>query len=149
MTPVTGAFENLYQILGVAAMVVGYGFAVAFGSRTQKVAGALQLMEAFGIAWLTTLATPGDPLYLMDAKSILVLIAYCVMCYRWPDRWLVLMTGLQGFAVLLHISDWLDVSLPRSVNGLLLNATGWGMLLILTTATAIHVVNRLDRRAAE
>ena len=146
MTPVTGTFADLYHILGTGAVIAVVGAALAFGSAHQRLAGVVQLIDMFGIAAVVALAHSEDRLYLVDAKAILILIAYGLMCFRWPDRWLILLTGLQGFAVLLHLSDWLDVSLPRSVNGLFLNVTGWAMLLVLGTATAIHVMNRLDRR---
>lgn len=146
MTPVAIAFDNLHVILGAGAVIAVCGAAVALGSLPQKLMGVLQLLETFGIVWLTAGVAPEDRLYLVDAKSIVVLIAYGAMCYRWPDRGLILMTGLQGFAVILHVSDWLDVSLPRSINGLLLNSTGWGMLFVLGTATALHVVHRIDSR---
>lgn len=145
MTPVTGTFSNLHVILGTAAVLVVCGAAVAFGSTRLRLVGLLQAAEHFGIILLAAGASPGDRLLLVDAKSFVVLLVYGVMCFRWPDRWVILLTGLQGFAVLLHLSDLLDVSLPRSVNGLFLNVTGWGMLLVLATATAIHVLNRFDR----
>jgi len=148
MTPVTGAFSNLHVILSMAAALVVFGAAVAFGSTRLRLVALLQAAENFGIILLAAGASPSDRLLLMDVKSFVVLLAYGVMCFRWPDRWLILMTGLQGFAFLLHLSDVLDVSLPRSVNGLFLNAIGWGMLLVLATATAIHVVNRLDKSRA-
>lgn len=148
MTPVAVVFDNLYVILGTAAVIAVSGAAIAFGSTRLRLVGLLQIAENFGIIFLAASASAGDRLLLMDAKSFVVLLAYGVMCFRWPDRWVILLTGLQGFAVLLHVSDMFDVSLPRSVNGLFLNVIGWAMLLVLGTATAIHIANRFDRSRA-
>ncbi|WP_428151701.1 hypothetical protein [Brevundimonas sp.] len=148
MTPAPGDYDNLYVFLGTGAVLVVCGAAVLFGSMRQRLAGLLQAADVFGILLLAAGVQPDDRLYLMDLKALLVLVVYGVMCFRWPDRWVILLTGLQGFAVLLHVSDLLDVSLPRSVNGLFLNAIGWAMLLVLATSTAVHVLNRFDRRDA-
>lgn len=145
MTPVTGAFSNLYVILGMGAAVLVWGAAVVFGTPRLRLVGLLQAVESFGIILLAAGAAPGDHLFLLDAKSFVVLAVYGVMCFRWPDRWMIVMTGLQGFAVLIHLSDMLDMSLPRSVNGLFLNVTGWAMLLVLAAATAAHAMRRFDR----
>ncbi|WP_298162098.1 hypothetical protein [Brevundimonas sp.] len=141
----TSAFDNLHVIIGTGAVVIVAGAALAFGSARLRLVGLLQVTEMICSTLLDAGASPDDRLLLMDVKSFVVLVVYGVMCFRWPDRWVVLLTGLQGFAVLIHLSDLLDLSLPRSVNGLFLNVTGWGMLLVIATATAIHIMNRFDR----
>lgn len=138
---------NLLVILGTGLLVVVCGAAVAFGSTQLRLFALLLAAEHFGTILLVAGTSPDDRLLLMDAKSFVVLLVYGVICFRWPDRWVILLTGLQGFAVLIHLSDLMDLSLPRSVNGLFLNLIGWGMLLVLATVTAIHIMSRFDRPA--
>lgn len=140
MQQLLAAVDQLYEIFATGAVLVVCGLALACRDNHVRLAGVLQLADAFAIAMVASLLDPHDRHYLMDAKAFLVLAAYAAMTFRWPDRWLIVLTGLQGFAVLLHFSDWMDAAISWPVNRLLLNVTGWSMVLVLGAVAAIRLL---------
>lgn len=140
MQQLLAAVDQLYEILATGAVLLVCGLAFACRDHRVRLAGVLQLADAFAIAMVASLIDPNDRLHLMDAKAFLVLAAYAGMTFRWPDRWLIVLTGLQGFAVLLHFSDLLDTAISWPVNRLLLNLTGWLMVLVLGAVATIRLL---------
>lgn len=136
---VLSAFDHLYEIIGLAAVVLACGLAFA-GRIQERLAAGLLLLDVFSIALLAWVI-PLDPrLPVMELKAMLILAGYAAMTVRYSDRWIIALCGLQGFAVLLHLSHLLDVSIPRSVNGLMLNLTGWAMIITLVGAALARLV---------
>lgn len=142
------AIDQLYEILAVGSVILVSALALTVGRGPERIAGAVVLIEAFGFVLLTGLLDQGDRVVLVHAKAVLVLGVYIVMVLRWPHRWLVLLTGLQAFAVLIHLVVWIDRSIVIYANSLLLNATGWLMLLVLAVTTVGNAINRWDARVA-
>lgn len=137
------AIDELHEILAVGCVVLVSLLALVLGRGPERVAGLVLLVDAFGLALLGGLLHQEDRVGIVHAKAVLVLGAYVLMVFRWPQRWLVLLAGLQAFAVLLHLAVWIDRSIIIFANALLLNATGWAMLGVLAATT---VGNALQRR---
>ena len=134
------AVNDLHEIIGNFAVLGMAALAIGLGGPRHKIAGAILLLESFSIAILSSLTEGATRLLLQDGKAILVLLAFGIMTVRWPDRWLILLTGLQAFAVMLLLAVWIDPSIVVPVNGLLLNITGWMMLAVLLAATVAHIL---------
>ncbi len=134
------AVNDLHEIIGYATVLMVIGLAIGLGGPRHKIAGAILLMESFSILLLSSLLEGYTRLVLQDGKAIVVLLAFSVMTVRWPDRWLIVLTGLQAFAVMLRLAVWIDPSIVVPVNGLLLNITGWMMLAVLAAATIAHIL---------
>ncbi|WP_332659066.1 hypothetical protein [Brevundimonas sp.] len=141
------AIDELHEILAVGSVVLVSALALILGRGPERAAGLVLLIDAFGLVLLAGLLDQGDRVVLVHAKAVLVLGAYVVMTIRWHHRWLVLLAGLQAFAVLLHLVAWIDRSIVIFANALLLNATGWLMLLVLAVATVGNAFRRRDVRA--
>lgn len=146
MQDLLAAIDHLYEIAAIAAVLLVCGVALVFGDKPIRLAGTVQLADVFVIATVSTLFDPRDELGLMHGKSLIVLLAYVVLMFLWRDRYLVVLTGLQGFAVLVHFSDLIDPSVQWPINRLLLNLTGWSMLGVLAIAAGAHLLDRLDAR---
>ena len=58
----------------------------------------------------------------------------------------ILMMALQGCALLLHLSSWLDASLLARSNALLRNGIGWLMMILLASASIGKAIQRHDAR---
>lgn len=86
--------------------------------------------------------------WMVQVRAIIVFIAYGFAVLRWPDRWLVILAGLQGFAVILHLSTLLDEAILMPTTSLLLNVTGWSMLIILASASVAQVFQGSDAKRA-
>lgn len=142
------AIDHLYEIAAIAAVLVVCGTALAFGDKRLRLAGLVQLSDVFVIAAVSTVLDPNDQLGLLHYKALLVLFVYIFMTLRWSDRYLIILAGLQGFAVLIHFSDLIDPGVQWPVNRLLLNLTGWSMLAVLAIALGSRVIRHLDRRQA-
>ena len=134
------AVNDLHEIIGNAAVMAVATLAIGLGGPRHKIAGAILLIESFSIVVLSSLLEGATRLVLQDGKAIVVLLAFGMMTVRWPDRWLILLTGLQAFAVMLRLAVWIDPSIVVPVNGLLLNITGWMMLAVLAAATIAHIL---------
>lgn len=129
------AIDELHEIIAVGAVLAVCALAIGLGTLQQKLAGVVQFVDAFGLAIFSALLARPDRVFAIDGKALFVLAAYCALTIRWRDRLLIVLTGLQAFAVMLHLSVWLDNSILAPVNGLLLNITGWTMLAVLAVAT--------------
>ncbi len=137
--------NDLHEIIGAVSVLFVCGLAIAFGGRPHRLASLVLLIEFFGAMALSPVLALLP--HSLDIKAALVLIAYAVLTVRWPDRWLILLTGLQGFAVLLRLAVWIDPTIVVPVNGLLLNVTGWLMLAVLGGAAIAHMSNRRSNPA--
>lgn len=142
------ALATLYQILGFSAGFLAIAIALAFGGAPHRACAVIALFDALGLYVLMSALDLNQVEWMVQVRSVLVFLAYGCAVYRWKDRWLVLLMGLQGFAVLLHLSTLLDDSILMPTTSLLLNGTGWLMLLILVTATITHAFQKHDARRA-
>ena len=127
MAALLAPFDQIQEILGLAAVVVTGLFAVFMGRREVRVAGVLHLIDGFSLTLVGALTHGATSFISADVKAM-----------RWPGRWLVVLTALQGLAVLIRWSFWLDAELPRATTSLILNLTGWMMLFILLGATVAY-----------
>lgn len=132
--------NDLHEIIGVFAVLAVAGLAISLGGPRHRIAGLLTLADTFSLAILSAVLDGVDRHHVLDGKAVLVLIAYGIMTVRWPDRWLILLTGLQGFAVMLRLAARIDPTIVVPVNGLLLNVTGWLMLAVLAGAAVAHIL---------
>jgi len=87
--------------------------------------------DAFALGALSGIVSRSDRVTLTHAKSVLVALLYAALVVRFGGRGLVILTALQGVAVLFHLSTWFDQSIMVSINSLVLNAVGWAMPLTL------------------
>lgn len=140
------AFDNLYEITALFGIVLTVGLGLGLGGAPERVCALVLLLDAFGMLLLLAALdyTPGY--WMVPAKSALWLAAYGAASWRWPDRWLILMTGLQGFSVLLHLSVGLDRDVLFPINSLLLNGVGWLMMILLSAASIGAFFKRKDAR---
>lgn len=149
MPQVFTAFDHLYEVLATLVVVAVCSLALVARETRLKMAGVVQLADFAGVALLASLIDPEDNLNLMDYRAGAVFFAYCLMVLKWPDRWIVLLGGLQGFAILLRLSDTVGADVPQSVSGLLLNATGWAMIAVLASVVAVDLLNRRSNRSRQ
>lgn len=146
MPQVFAAFDHLYEVLATLVVFAVCGFALIARAARLKTAGLVQLADFVGVALLASLIDADNRFYLMDYRAGAVFCAYCLMVLKWPDRWIVLLGGLQGFAILLRLSAGAAADIPQSVSGLLLNATGWAMIAVLASVVAVDLLDRVGNR---
>ena len=144
MSALLQAFDHLYEVIAALSVLVVCGAAMVRPNAPLRAAAAIQLIDVFAIAVLSPLLEPRDGFHLVDLKAVVVLAAYATITMRWRDRWIVILTGLQGFAVFIHLADALDGAITRSSNGLILNAIGWAMLSCLAVVTSVDWARRWD-----
>lgn len=146
------ALDDLHQILGYMATALAIVLALALGRGPERACALVVLAETFVDIAVMSQVDPSVRWWVVQIKAGLVLAAYAAAVWRWPDRWLILMMALQGCALLLHLSSWLDASLLARSNALLRNGIGWLMMILLASASIGKAIRRHDdahRRRAE
>jgi hypothetical protein len=138
------AIDDLHQILNYMATVLTVVLALALGRGPERACALIVLFEALLDILLLSQFDRSTRWWMGQIKALLVLTAYGAAVWRWPDRWLILLAGLQGFAVLLRLSTWFDAALPLRVNSLLLNSVGWLMTIVLVSASVGGALKRHD-----
>ncbi|WP_292226570.1 hypothetical protein [Brevundimonas sp.] len=138
------ALATLYQILGFFAGFLVIAIALVLGGPPHRACAIIALFDALGLYVLMSALNLDQVDWMVQLRSVFVFFAYGFTVFRWRDRWLILLMGLQGFAVLLHLSNILDRTIHPSTTSLLLNATGWLMLILLATASVAHAFQRSD-----
>ena len=138
------AFDDLHQILAYMATVLTIGLAFVVGRGPERACALIMLTENIVDIAMASWIDPSVRWWMIHVKAVLILTAYGAVVWRWSDRWLVLLMGLQGFAVMLHLSTWLDATLLMSSHRLLLNGVGWLMAIVLATATVGGALKRHD-----
>ncbi|UQV17410.1 hypothetical protein MU852_10875 [Brevundimonas albigilva] len=140
------AFDDLHQILSYMATALTIGLALLIGRGPERACGLIVAAETFVDIVVMSQFDPSMRWWAVQIKAGLVLSAYAAAVWRWPDRWLIVMTALQGCALLLHLSTWLDSTILMRSNGLLLNSIGWLMMILLVSATIGKAIQRHDAR---
>lgn len=136
--------DELHEIIAKFAIIITIVLSLILGNRPQKVAGLVLLADAFGLAVIYMLLERRAGVHLVDLKSLLILGAYVAMTLRWPDRWIVLLTGLQLFAVFIRAAAYVDQDVMNQVTALLLNGAGWLMIGTLAVVTVVEIITRFD-----
>lgn len=142
------ALATVYQILGFSAVFIVIIVAMVLGGSPHRACALIALFDALGLYVLMSALDLKQVEWMVQARSILILLAYSAAVFRWRDRWLVVLMGLQGFAVLLHLSTRLDDGILMPTTSLLLNVTGWSMLIILGAASIASALQRNDAKGA-
>lgn len=142
------ALATVYQILGFSAVFLVITVAMVFGGPPHRACALIALFDALALYVLMSALDLKQVEWMVQVRSVLVLLAYSGVVFRWRDRWLVMLMGLQGFAVILHLSTMLDDDILMPTTSLLLNVTGWSMLIILTSATVAWALQRNDAKRA-
>ena len=142
------AFNNLYELIAIMATAVTLILALALGRAPERACGLILLIDVFGIILLLSLFDQPSRYWMVQVKAVLMLLAYGAVLWRWPHRWLIVLTALQAFAVLLHLAVWVDTSILSRVNALLLNGVGWLMMITLSAAAVGGAIQRYDARRA-
>lgn len=142
------ALATVYQILGFSAVFLVITVAMVFGGPPHRACALIALFDALALYVLMSALDLKQVEWMVQIRSVLVLLAYSGVVVRWRDRWLVMLMGLQGFAVILHLSTMLDDDILMPTTSLLLNVTGWSMLIILTSATVAWALQRNDAKRA-
>ena len=142
------ALATVYQILGFSAVFLVITVAMVFGGPPHRACALIALFDALALYVLMSALDLKQVEWMVQVRSVLVLLAYSGVVFRWRDRWLVMLMGLQGFAVILHLSTMLDDNILMPTTSLLLNVTGWSMLIILTSATVAWALQRNDAKRA-
>lgn len=140
------ALDDLHQILGYMATALALGLALALGRGPERACALIVVAETFVDIAVMSHIDPSIRWWVVQIKAGLVLAAYAAAVWRWPDRWLILMMALQGCALLLHLSSWLDASLLARSNALLRNGIGWLMMILLASASIGKAIQRHDAR---
>lgn len=140
------ALDDLHQILGYMATALALGLALALGRGPERACALIVVAETFVDIAVVSHIDPSIRWWVVQIKAGLVLAAYAAAVWRWPDRWLILMMALQGCALLLHLSSWLDASLLARSNALLRNGIGWLMMILLASASIGKAIQRHDAR---
>lgn len=142
------ALATVYQILGFSAVFLVITVAMVFGGPPHRACALIALFDALALYVLMSALDLKQVEWMVQVRSVLVLLAYSGVVFRWRDRWLVMLMGLQGFAVILHLSNMLDDDILMPTTSLLLNVTGWSMLIILTSASVAWTLQRNDAKRA-
>lgn len=142
------ALATVYQILGFSAVFLVITVAMVFGGPPHRACALIALFDALALYVLMSALDLKQVEWMVQVRSVLVLLAYSGVVFRWRDRWLVMLMGLQGFAVILHLSTMLDDDILMPTTSLLLNVTGWSMLIILTSASVAWALQRNDAKRA-
>lgn len=142
------ALATVYQILGFSAVFLVITVAMVFGGPPHRACALIALFDALALYVLMSALDLKQVEWMVQVRSVLVLLAYSGVVVRWRDRWLVMLMGLQGFAVILHLSTMLDDDILMPTTSRLLNVTGWSMLIILTSATVAWALQRNDAKRA-
>jgi len=142
-------FDELHQLLAIAAVLTAIATAFALGSRPWRLAAAIMTVEAFSWLAFSWALESTDTVVFSHAKSLVVaaLLAAVVLTHR--SLGLVFLLAFQLVAVFIHLSAWLERSIPADVNALVLNGVGWLMLATLFVGALSSVRRRsaaVDRR---
>lgn len=140
------ALDDLHQILGYMATALALVLALALGRSPERACALIVVAETIVDIAVMSHIDPSIRWWVVQIKAGLVLAAYAAAVWRWPDRWLILMMALQGCALLLHLSSWLDASLLARSNALLRNGIGWLMMILLASASIGKAIQRHDAR---
>lgn len=140
------ALDDLHQILGYMATALAVVLALALGRGPERTCALIVVGETFVDIAVMSQIDPSVRWWVVQIKAGLVLAAYAAAVWRWPDRWLILMMALQGCALLLHLSSWLDATLLMRSNALLRNSIGWLMMILLASAAIGKAIRRHDAR---
>ena len=140
------ALDDLHQILGYMATALALVLALALGRGPERTCALIVVAETLVDIAVMSQVDPSIRWWVVQIKAGFVLAAYAAAVWRWPDRWLILMMALQGCALLLHLSSWLDASLLARSNALLRNGIGWLMMILLASASIGKAIQRHDAR---
>ena len=140
------ALDDLHQILGYMATALALVLALGLGRGPDRTCALIVVAETLVDIAVMSQVDPSIRWWVVQIKAGLVLAAYAAAVWRWPDRWLILMMALQGCALLLHLSSWLDASLLARSNALLRNGIGWLMMILLASASIGKAIQRHDAR---
>lgn len=140
------ALDRLYEILGFSGAFLVSGLALAFGRKPERACALIFLVDSLSLFLLIALFDYDDRLWMTHLKSILVLAAMGWMTLKWPDRWLIAVTGLQVFCVFLHLGKHIDPTILQQSNGLLLNGAAWLQIILLGGAFVSGLFERSDPR---
>lgn len=140
------ALDDLHQILGYMATALALVLALGLGRGPERTCALIVVAETLVDIAVMSQVDPSIRWWVVQIKAGLVLAAYAAAVWRWPDRWLILMMALQGCALLLHLSSWLDASLLARSNALLRNGIGWLMMILLASASIGKAIQRHDAR---
>lgn len=138
MTALFAPFDQIQEIIGFTAFLVSGLAAIVLGATPVRVTGVVQLVDGFGVTLVGAVSHGTTSFLTDDLKGVVIWGVYMLMTLRWPGRWLIALTALQGLGVLVRTSFWLDAELPRAVTSVILNGTGWLMVFILVAATLVH-----------
>ena len=134
---VLAPFDELHEIIGSGAIVVAILCALVVGTRPYKLAGLVMILETFSWLLFAWMFDRYDRVILTQGKSVLIAALFAAILMRHRGLPLVLLTSLQFVAVLIHLSVWMERSIPADINAMVLNASGW-MMLGLLIAGSIH-----------
>lgn len=146
MPSVWAPFNELHEIIALALVPAILGLVFLVGGKVERIVAGVMTLDAFVVTWIVMRFDRFNLALISDVKAVAILLLFAVLTWRLPHRWLVAMTALQAFAVLLRLSTWLDRSIINPVNGLLLNITGWLMLGLLAAMAVGHAVSRRRQR---
>lgn len=124
-------FDDLHQILGIAAVLVAIAAGLVLGSRPYRLAAVVMMIETFGWLGFSWVLDQADKVVFNHGKSILVAALLALIVLRHRSFGLVVLLALQLVAVSIHLSIWIERSIPADVNALVLNGVGWGMVATL------------------
>ncbi len=141
------AIDRLYEILGFSGAFLVSGFALAVGRRPERACALVYLIDGLSMFVLVALFEYRERLWMTHMKSVVFLAAMAMLTIKWPNRWLIVVTGLQVFCVLLHLGMMVDPTILQQSNGLLLNGAGWLQLIVLAAATIGGLFERADQPA--
>ena len=136
------AVNDLHEIIGLGTIVFTIALALIFGRTPHRVCAVMLAFETFGMVLLLSALTQEQRFLATKIRALVFVFAYAALTVRWRDRWLILLTGLQGYATLVHIAAWIDPTIWLGANSLVLNVVGWLMIATLAGASLSQAFNR-------
>ncbi len=141
-------FDTLYEITILLGAALAILIALTLGGPAQRRCGWIVLADALVLTPLLAIMGPLVAPWGAALKSSLVLVAYGQATLSWSDRWLIPVTGLQSFCLILELSALLEPGLLVSATSFLVIAARWLQAIVLATAAVGAAIQRHDQKRA-
>lgn len=129
------AIDDLPEIVSSGTMLIIVLAALAVGGVRERLAAVGVLVEDTGTLIVRLYLVEPWSIVATVVHSAVVLMVYAAMSWRWPHRWLIILTSLQCLSLQLTLGRWIDTTISHEVNLMARDVVGWLLLLTLGFST--------------
>lgn len=140
--------DDPYQVIGAAVAFAVCGFALLFGGRAEKLAGAVLLVGQFATTYGQDLSRWIGPDYGILTIDLVVLAVLFGLALRTDRTWALFAASFHLLAVLTHVAAGLDSQVRTHAYAVVLNLLGYLVYLALALGTAEALSRRRRERGA-